>query len=58
MKFAGRTFDDGTGLLEQVAPGEGIIFALDGKVMIGYEETEYVLKAGENFHFAKEENTM
>lgn len=53
MKFVVMAFDAGTGLSEQAAPGEAIIFALDGEAIIGYEGTEHVLKSGENFHFAK-----
>lgn len=53
MKFVVMAFDAGTGLSEHAAPGEAIIFALDGEAIIGYEGTEHVLKTGENFHFAK-----
>ena len=53
MKFVVMAFDEGTGLSEHAAPGEAIIFALDGEGVIGYEGTEHLIKAGENFHFAK-----
>lgn len=53
MKFAVMAFDKGTGLSEHAAPGEAIVFALDGEGVIGYEGTEHKIKAGENFHFAK-----
>ena len=53
MKFALLSFDQGTGLSEHAAPGEAIVFALDGEAIIGYEGKEYPIKAGENFHFAK-----
>lgn len=53
MKFVVMAFDAGTGLSEHAAPGEAIIFALDGEGVIGYEGEEHVIKAGENFHFAK-----
>lgn len=53
MKFVVMAFDKGTGLSEHAAPGEAIIFALDGEAVIGYEGTEHPIKAGENFHFAK-----
>ena len=53
MKFVVMAFDEGTGLSEHAAPGEAIIFALDGEGVIGYEDEEYPIKAGENFHFAK-----
>ena len=46
-------FDKGTGLSEHAAPGEALIFALDGEGVIGYEGKEHVIRAGENFHFAK-----
>ena len=53
MKFVVMAFDKGTGLSEHAAPGEAIIFALDGEGVIGYEGKEHPIKAGENFHFAK-----
>ena len=53
MKFVVMAFDEGTGLSEHAAPGEALIFALDGDGVIGYEGKEHPIKAGENFHFAK-----
>jgi quercetin dioxygenase-like cupin family protein len=53
MKFVVMAFDEGTGLSEHAAPGEAIIFSLDGEGVIGYEGKEHPIKAGENFHFAK-----
>lgn len=53
MKFVVMAFDEGTGLSEHAAPGEAIIFALDGEGVIGYEGVDHPIKAGENFHFAK-----
>jgi len=53
MKFVVMAFDAGTGLSEHAAPGEALIFALDGEAVIGYEGQEHPIKAGENFHFAK-----
>ena len=53
MKFVIMTFDEGTGLSEHAAPGEALIFALDGEGIIGYEGKEHPIKAGENFHFAR-----
>ena len=53
MKFVVMAFDEGTGLSEHAAPGEALIFALDGEGVIGYEGQEHPIKAGENFHFAK-----
>lgn len=52
MKFVVMSFDKGTGLSEHAAPGEALIFALDGKGIIGYEGKEHHIKAGENFKFA------
>ena len=53
MKFVVMAFDEGTGLSEHAAPGEAMIFALDGEGVIGYEGKDHPIKAGENFHFAK-----
>ena len=53
MKFVVMAFDEGTGLSEHAAPGEALIFVLDGEGMIGYNGIEHSIKAGENFHFAK-----
>ena len=53
LKFVLMSFDEGTGLAEHAAPGEALIFALDGEGIIGYEGTEHPIKAGENFRFAK-----
>ena len=52
MKFVIMSFDEGTGLAEHAAPGEALIFALDGKGVIGYEGKAHPIKAGENFKFA------
>ena len=53
LKFVVMSFDGGTGLAEHAAPGEALIFALEGKGIIGYEGKEYPIQAGENFKFAK-----
>ena len=53
LKFVIMSFDEGTGLSEHSAPGEALIFALDGNGIIGYEGQEHTIKAGENFKFAK-----
>lgn len=53
QKFVVMAFDAGTGLSEHAAPGEALIFALDGKGVIGYEGKEYPIRAGENFMFAE-----
>ena len=53
MKFVLMAFDEGTGLQPHRAPGNAIIFALEGKAVIGYEGKDYTLSAGENFRFDK-----
>ncbi len=53
MKLVVMAFDSQTGLSEHAAPGEALIFALEGEGVIGYEGVDNVIKAGENFHFAK-----
>lgn len=50
-KFALMAFDQGTGLDEHAAPGDALVFALEGEGVIGYEGKEYPLTAGENFKF-------
>ena len=52
MKFVIMSFDEGTGLSEHAAPGEALIFAIDGKGVIGYEGKAHPIKAGESFKFA------
>ena len=52
MKFVIMSFDEGTGLAEHAAPGEALIFALDGKGVIGYGGKAHPIQAGENFKFA------
>ncbi|SFA90098.1 Cupin domain-containing protein [Acetitomaculum ruminis DSM 5522] len=47
------TFDEGTALGEHSCPGTGIFFALEGEGIIGCEGREFVIKAGEQFVFAK-----
>ncbi len=51
MKLALMSFDAGQGLSEHSAPGEAIVFALDGEATIGYEGEEHRIHAGENFKF-------
>ena len=53
MKFAVMAFDAGCALPPHAAPGDAIVFALEGEGVIGYEGGEHVIKAGENFRFAK-----
>ena len=52
-KFVIMAFDAGTGLPEHSAPGDAIIFCLDGEGIIGYEGKEYRIREGENFKFDK-----
>ena len=42
-----------TGLTPHRAPGNAIVFALEGKATIGYEGKDYELKEGECFRFEK-----
>lgn len=53
MKLALMSFGAGTGLDEHAAPGDALVFALDGQATIGYEGQEHVISAGENFKFDK-----
>lgn len=53
MKFVVMAFDAGTGLSPHAAPGNAIVFALEGNAIIGYEGKEYEIHAGEQFRFDK-----
>lgn len=53
MKYVIMAFDEGTGLSPHSAPGDAIVFALEGKALIGYEGQEYPIRAGEQFRFDK-----
>lgn len=53
VKFMVLSFDEGTALEEHRAPGDALIFALEGKAVIGYEGKQYLIAAGENFRFEK-----
>lgn len=53
MKYVLMAFDEGTGLTPHRAPGNAIVFALEGKATIGYEGKDYELSEGECFHFEK-----
>lgn len=53
VKLVVMSFGAGTGLSEHAAPGEALIFALEGQATIRYEGKDYEIKAGENFAFAK-----
>lgn len=39
-------------MAEHSAPGDALVFALEGEGVIGYEGKEHVIHAGENFKFA------
>lgn len=53
MKFVIMSFDEGTGLSEHAAPGEALVFALDGRAVIKYEGQDHEIHAGETFKFDK-----
>ena len=53
LKFVVMAFDANTGLSEHRAPGDAIVFALEGKATIGYEGKNYPIEAGQQFRFAK-----
>lgn len=53
MKFVLMAFDEGTGLTPHRAPGNAVIFALEGSAVIEYEGMDHVLTEGECFRFAK-----
>lgn len=53
LKFEVMSFAAGTGLSEHAAPGEALVFALEGQAVIDYEGKDYPIHAGENFTFAK-----
>lgn len=53
MKYMLMAFDAGTGLTPHRAPGNAILFALEGNAVIGYEGKEYAITEGEVFRFEK-----
>ena len=53
LKFMIIAFDEGCYLSEHRAPGEAIVFALEGKGVINYEGTDYEVNEGDNFKFEK-----
>lgn len=53
MKYVLMAFDEGTGLTPHRAPGNAIVFALEGKATIGYEGTDFEISTGECFKFKK-----
>jgi len=54
MKFVLMAFDEGTGLSPHRAPGDALVFALEGRAVIGYEGKDYPVEAGQTFRFDKE----
>lgn len=53
MKFMLMSFDQGCALAPHRAPGDAIVFALEGQAVINCEGQEFVIKEGENFRFQK-----
>lgn len=53
MKYVLMAFDEGTGLTPHRAPGNAIVFALEGKATIGYEGSDYEISEGQCFRFEK-----
>lgn len=53
MKFVVMALGDGCELPEHAAPGEAVLFVLEGKAALRYEGRDHVLSAGDNFSFAK-----
>lgn len=53
-KLALISMAKGTSLDEHKAPGQALLFILDGEGIIRYEGKEYSVKAGDNFSFAKD----
>ncbi len=52
-KLALISMAEGTALDAHKAPGEALLFILDGEATISYEGKDYKVKAGDNFSFAK-----
>jgi len=53
MKYVVMAFDEGTGLSPHRAPGDALVFALEGKAVIGYEGQDFPIEAGQTFRFDK-----
>lgn len=53
MKLLLMAFDESCFLSEHRAPGEAIVFALEGRAEIQYNGTHHTIKENEQFHFAK-----
>jgi len=54
MKFVVMAFDAGCALDPHRAPGDALVFALEGEGKITYENEEFILKEGDCFRFDKE----
>lgn len=52
LKFVVMSLAAGTGLSEHAAPGEALVFALDGTATITYESTPLTIHKGETIKFA------
>ena len=52
LKFVVMSLAAGTGLSEHAAPGEALVFALDGTATITYEGTPLTIHKGETIKFA------
>ena len=57
-KFVLMAFDKGTGLQPHRAPGNAIVFALEGEAVIGYEGKEYRFRQGNAFGLTKRDSTV
>lgn len=53
FKYVLMAFDEGTGLTPHRAPGNAVVFALEGKAIIGYEGLDYEIHEGQCFRFEK-----
>lgn len=53
MKLAVMAFDKGQALSEHKAPGDAILFILEGKGVISYEGKDYPVEQGDEFCFRK-----
>ncbi len=47
------SMSEGCALDQHQAPGEALLFVLDGKATLTYEGKDYLLQSGDNFAFAK-----
>jgi len=56
MKFVVAAMDGGTRFPTQKTLGTGVLFALEGKAIIGYKGLEFSVNEGESFMFCKGED--